>query len=114
MGILPQYVIPGNPYNRCGHAEGILVGGNLSSYAAITNDNGAVDIFRLRHFLLDFCELPARVLDKCLTGLIKRQEIVLDAILALHNDRLLAVGNDGVEARYLCIARIIGFVVESA
>jgi muramoyltetrapeptide carboxypeptidase len=36
MGILPQYVIPGNPYNRCGHAEGILVGGNLSSYAAIS------------------------------------------------------------------------------
>ena len=36
MGILPQYVIPGNPYNRCGHAEGILVGGNLSSYAVIS------------------------------------------------------------------------------
>ena len=36
MGILPQYVIPGNPYNRCGHAEGILMGGNLSSYAAIS------------------------------------------------------------------------------
>ena len=27
---------PSNPYNRCGHAEGILVGGNLSSYAAIS------------------------------------------------------------------------------
>ena len=26
MGILPQYIIPSNPYNRCGHAEGILVG----------------------------------------------------------------------------------------
>jgi muramoyltetrapeptide carboxypeptidase len=36
MGILPQYVIPSNPYNRCGHAEGILVGGNLSSYAVIS------------------------------------------------------------------------------
>jgi muramoyltetrapeptide carboxypeptidase len=36
MGIIPQYVIPGNPYNRCGHAEGILVGGNLSSYAVIS------------------------------------------------------------------------------
>ena len=36
MGILPQYIIPSNPYNRCGHAEGILVGGNLSSYAAIS------------------------------------------------------------------------------
>jgi len=32
MGILPQYIIPSNLYNRCGHAEGILVGGNLSSH----------------------------------------------------------------------------------
>lgn len=35
FGTLPQYMIPGNPYNRSGHAEGILVGGNLSSYSAI-------------------------------------------------------------------------------
>ena len=35
FGTLPQYKIPGNPYNRSGHAEGILVGGNLSSYSAI-------------------------------------------------------------------------------
>ena len=32
---LPQYHIPGNPYNRIGHAEGILVGGNLSCFSAI-------------------------------------------------------------------------------
>ena len=36
FGALPQYKVPSSPYNRCGHAEGILVGGNLSSYAAIT------------------------------------------------------------------------------
>jgi muramoyltetrapeptide carboxypeptidase len=35
FGTLPQYHIPGNPYNRIGHAEGILVGGNLSSFSAI-------------------------------------------------------------------------------
>jgi muramoyltetrapeptide carboxypeptidase len=35
FGTLPQYKIPGNPYNRSGHAEGILVGGNLSSFSAI-------------------------------------------------------------------------------
>lgn len=35
FGNLPKYVIPANPYNRCGHAEGILVGGNLSSYSPI-------------------------------------------------------------------------------
>ena len=36
FGKLPQYKIASNLYNRCGHAEGILIGGNLSSYAAIT------------------------------------------------------------------------------
>lgn len=35
FGTLPQYIIPYHPYNRCGHAEGILVGGNLSSYSAV-------------------------------------------------------------------------------
>ena len=35
FGNLPQYKIASAPYNRCGHAEGILIGGNLSSYAAI-------------------------------------------------------------------------------
>ena len=32
FGTIPQYKIPGNDHNRCGHAEGILVGGNLSSF----------------------------------------------------------------------------------
>ena len=35
FGTLPQYKIPGNAYNRCGHAEGVLIGGNLSSYSTI-------------------------------------------------------------------------------
>ena len=35
FGTLPQYKIPGNPHNQCGHAEGLLIGGNLSSYSAI-------------------------------------------------------------------------------
>ena len=35
FGTLPQYKVAGNPYNRNGHAEGILMGGNLSSYTAI-------------------------------------------------------------------------------
>lgn len=35
FGTLPQYKIPANPYNRIGHAEGILIGGNLSSISAI-------------------------------------------------------------------------------
>ena len=35
FGKLPQYMIPGNPYNRIGHAKGILVGGNLSSYSSV-------------------------------------------------------------------------------
>ena len=35
FGTIPQYKIPANTYNRCGHAEGVLVGGNLCSYASI-------------------------------------------------------------------------------
>jgi muramoyltetrapeptide carboxypeptidase len=35
FGTLPQYRIPANPYNRIGHADGILIGGNLSSISAI-------------------------------------------------------------------------------
>lgn len=35
FGKLPQYKVSGNPYNRIGHAEGILLGGNLSSYSAV-------------------------------------------------------------------------------
>ena len=37
FGTLPQYKTAGNPYNRGGHAEGILIGGNLSSYMAVTS-----------------------------------------------------------------------------
>ncbi len=36
FGTLPQYRIPSHPYNRSGHVKGVLVGGNLSSYSAIT------------------------------------------------------------------------------
>ena len=35
FGTLPQYKISTNPYNRIGHAEGILVGGNLASYCSV-------------------------------------------------------------------------------
>lgn len=35
FGTVPQYQIAGNPYNQCGHAEGVLIGGNLSSYSAV-------------------------------------------------------------------------------
>lgn len=36
FGTLPQYKMYSNPLNCTGHAEGILVGGNLSCYAAIS------------------------------------------------------------------------------
>ena len=35
FGTVPQYKIPSNPYNHVGHAEGILIGGNLSSYCSV-------------------------------------------------------------------------------
>ena len=36
FGTPPQYIVPSKPYNRIGHAEGILVGGNLSSYCVVS------------------------------------------------------------------------------
>ncbi|MCR4604203.1 MAG: LD-carboxypeptidase [Prevotella sp.] len=36
MGVMPQYHLPDNRYNRYGHAQGILIGGNLSSFATIS------------------------------------------------------------------------------
>lgn len=36
MGILPKYYVPSNKYNRIGHAEGILIGGNLSSFSVVS------------------------------------------------------------------------------
>lgn len=35
FGTLPKYTIPCNPYNRIGHAEGMLIGGNLCSYTSV-------------------------------------------------------------------------------
>ena len=35
FGTIPQYRTQGNAYNRVGHAEGILIGGNLSSYSTV-------------------------------------------------------------------------------
>lgn len=36
FGTVPQYKVAAHACNRCGHAEGVLVGGNLSSYASVT------------------------------------------------------------------------------
>ena len=36
LGTVPQYKVAAHACNRCGHAEGVLVGGNLSSYASVT------------------------------------------------------------------------------
>ena len=35
FGTIPQYRIQGNAYNRVGHAVGVLIGGNLSSYSTV-------------------------------------------------------------------------------
>jgi len=36
MGKLPQYSVSYNQYDCCGHAEGVLMGGNLSSYSIVS------------------------------------------------------------------------------
>ena len=53
FGTLPQYIIPSHPYNRCGHAAGILVGGNLSSYSAVA---GTKIYLAAKHDIILFIE----------------------------------------------------------
>ena len=53
FGTLPQYKILGNPYNRIGHAEGILLGGNLSSYCSVA---GTKYHFPAKHDIILFVE----------------------------------------------------------
>ena len=35
FGIIPQYHLPSHSHNICGHAEGVLIGGNLTSFNAV-------------------------------------------------------------------------------
>ena len=35
FGTIPQYEVDSNSNSRCGHAEGVLIGGNLSSFSAV-------------------------------------------------------------------------------
>ncbi|WP_051949734.1 LD-carboxypeptidase [Prevotella sp. FD3004] len=64
FGKLPQYQIPTNANNRYGHAEGILVGGNLASYAAIAGTK-----FQLSHnqdiiLFIEECEESLHDIDR--------------------------------------------------
>ena len=49
FGTLPQYKIPGNPYNRIGHAEGILIGGNLEVEESLHDIDRLFYMLRLQH-----------------------------------------------------------------
>ena len=48
FGTVPQYKVPGSVYNVCGHAEGMLIGGNLSSFSTLAGtrfiQNGNQDL----------------------------------------------------------------------
>ena len=35
FGVIPQYHLPSHSRNICGHAEGVLIGGNLTSFNAV-------------------------------------------------------------------------------
>ncbi len=63
-GTLPQYSVPANPYNRAGHAEGILVGGNLSSYAAITGTKYQMSAKQDIILFIEEVEEPLHAIDR--------------------------------------------------
>ena len=35
FGVIPQYHLPSHSHNICGHGEGVLIGGNLTSFNAV-------------------------------------------------------------------------------
>ena len=64
FGTMPQYTIPANVHNRCGHAEGILVGGNLSSYSAIAGTRFHLTLNRDIILFIEEVEEPLHVIDR--------------------------------------------------
>ena len=72
FGTLPKYEIPGNPYNRCGHAEGILVGGNLSSYSPIAGTDFHISSKRDIILFIEEVEEPLHAVDRLFYMLLLR------------------------------------------
>lgn len=64
FGTLPQYHVPTSIYNHCGHAEGILVGGNLSSYAAISGTKFKLPSDQDIILLIEEVEEPLHAIDR--------------------------------------------------
>ena len=73
FGTLPQYHIPGNQYNHSGHAEGILVGGNLASYAAISGTRFQLPPKQDIILFIEEVEEPLHVIDRLFYELILQQ-----------------------------------------
>jgi len=64
FGTVPQYTVPANPYNHSGHAEGILVGGNLSSLAAISGTKFQLPTDRDIILFIEEMEEPLHAIDR--------------------------------------------------
>lgn len=64
FGTVPQYKIQSNTYNRFGHAEGILVGGNLSSYSAIAGTKFNISSDQDIILFIEEVEEPLHVIDR--------------------------------------------------
>lgn len=64
FGNLPIYQTSANPYNRCGHAEGILVGGNLSSFAAVAGTRYQLTSKQDMILFLEEVEEPLHAIDR--------------------------------------------------
>ncbi len=92
MGTLPQYRVPYNEYNRCGHAEGILIGGNLSSYAVISGTRFQIPAHQDIILFIEEVEEPLHAIDR-LFYMLRLQKnfervkgIILGAFNSIHFD----------------------------
>lgn len=91
FGSVPQYVVPYNKHNIQGHAEGVLVGGNLSCFAALAGtkyDTINKDII----IFIEESEEPLHNIDRlfCLLRLQKNfhhvKGIILGEFIAINHD----------------------------
>jgi len=63
-GTLPRYTIPGKQYNRCGRAEGILMGGNLTSFAVISGTRNQQPLMHDVILFIEEVEEPLHAIDR--------------------------------------------------
>ena len=99
FGKVPRYEIPGHANNRCGHAEGILIGGNLSSYSPIAGTEFHISPDQDVILFIEEAEEALHHIDRLfyLLGIRLRRERVKGIIFGLFHNIKYDLQFDSVE-----------------